>query len=109
MAKRTRKPTERETALENQLSDLQLQRMAAVWMLRNNQPFLPETWMCVSGPRFTRLLARTDESGFPSEVWHEATLTADVRFKILYGLTSAGKDAEWLQCAQALDAVMVAA
>lgn len=96
-------------ALESQLADLQLQRLAAVWMLRNAQPFTPETWVCVKGPRFSRLLARTDETGFPSSVWHEATLTAEVRHHILFGLTSGGKDAEWLQCAQALDAVMVAA
>lgn len=103
---RRRKPTARETELEATIARLQLIQCAAVWMLRNGQPFTPNTWMSVFGPRTARILVRTNDDGFPSSAWHDSELTREVRSHLLVSLSDGGKDDEFSECSKAIDTVL---
>lgn len=96
-----RKPTKREAELQAIITRLELSACAAVWMLRNKQPFTPDTWLCVSGPRVSRILVHTNADGFPSSAWHDSELDGPERNKILLFCGAAKRD----ECQAAIDAV----
>jgi hypothetical protein len=101
-----KKPTARETELQETINRLQLTTCAATWMLRNGQAFKPSTWYCVVGPKYAKLLVHTNEDGFPSQTWHDSEVTTVLRHHLLAMLSDGGQDEEFEECSAAIEAVM---